>query len=74
MTLILWILKVIPLAVFAISMPVATKTGMVVAGSLGIYLLTISALLLLVTIAFYPLGVLLGAGLQDLLLVVLGHL
>jgi proton glutamate symport protein len=55
-----WLLLLIPLGVFALAFSTAAKTGVAVAGSIGYYVLALSALLVALTALLYPLTALLG--------------
>ncbi len=60
MVLVVWILWAIPLAAFAIAFSVSTKVGVQAAGVLGYFVLLVSVLLILFTLAIYPISAVLG--------------
>lgn len=55
-----WILLAIPVAVFAIALPLSAETGFAVAGAVTWFIIIVSALLFFFTLALYPLTSLLG--------------
>lgn len=55
-----WVLWVAPLGVLALAYSVGAKAGLAAAGALGHYVLTLSAIGLVVTLLVYPAAVLLG--------------
>lgn len=60
MVIVGWILLVIPLAVFALAFTETARAGTALVGMVGVFLALISGLLLLETLAFYPLASLVG--------------
>jgi Na+/H+-dicarboxylate symporter len=60
MVLIGWTLKVLPLGVFALCLDFAFRAGVRVTGVIAIWMVLLSAMLLLVTALLYPVTVILG--------------
>jgi Na+/H+-dicarboxylate symporter len=60
MVLVGWLLKVIPLAVFAISFPMAARTGLALAGAVGWFIVLVCGFLLAFTLLLYPVTAALG--------------
>lgn len=60
LTLVRWVILAAPIGVFALAVSLTARLGASVAGTLGLYILIISAILLLVTVLLYPIAVLGG--------------
>jgi Na+/H+-dicarboxylate symporter len=60
MVLIGWILKALPLAVFALCLEFAFRAGVGITGVIGVWVALVSAMLILVTLLLYPVTVILG--------------
>ena len=55
-----WILLAIPVAVFAIAFPLSTETGLAIAGAVTWFIIIASGLLIVFTLALYPLASIAG--------------
>jgi proton glutamate symport protein len=55
-----WFLLLIPLGVFSLAFPLGARTGTVIAGSVGYYVLVVSGLLLAFTALLYPVTAVFG--------------
>ena len=60
MVLIGWILKALPLGVFALCVDFAFRVGVRLTGVIGVYVIIVSGMMLVVTALLYPATALLG--------------
>jgi Na+/H+-dicarboxylate symporter len=60
LTLIRWVLAFAPVGVFALALPLATRLGLAAAGAVVYFIVTVSALCLIVTAALYPVAAIFG--------------
>lgn len=60
LVLVRWIIALAPVGVFALALPLAARAGLAAAGALGYYVLVISGVCALFTIALYPVAALGG--------------
>lgn len=58
--LVRWIVRLMPIGVFAVALPMAARSGPVSAGAIGSYVLLVSGLLVAFTAFLYPVGILVG--------------
>jgi proton glutamate symport protein len=60
LTLVRWVLRLAPLGVFGLAVPLAARLGVGAVGALASYIGVVTGLLLLLMLLFYPLAALLG--------------
>ncbi len=60
LVLVRWVLELAPIGVFALAVPLATRLGFAAAGAVVYYVVLVVSMCILVTLALYPVAVLLG--------------
>ena len=60
LTIVRWLIVLAPIGVFALILPIAARTGTATIGAFAYYIVAISGLLCVMTIALYPLAAMIG--------------
>ncbi|MBK7597862.1 MAG: cation:dicarboxylase symporter family transporter [Acidobacteria bacterium] len=60
MTMVRWVLKFMPVGVFALVLPMASRMGLSIVGVLGYYTILVCSILIIYTLLLYPIAVFAG--------------